>query len=107
MQIFLPDPQPLPPSSAEALGIFFNSDTCKVLRTIIRTRIAESQINLGVNITDSALGFLTAGALTEEARSHIQNISRLTIFLQVLKETELALKGRQITLTGNVTIDDE
>lgn len=107
MEIFQSDPKPLLEVQSEKLGNFFNSDTCKLLRKIARSRIAKSTVELVDNTTTNASANLQNAGFSNGAKEQLTSISENAIFLQVLDGIEAELKAKVLILTDTLTIDGE
>jgi hypothetical protein len=106
MQILLSDPKTLPQPQSDRLAEFLNSDTCKTLRTVVRSHIANALLKVGEVTTSNAEEFLRSGAINMEAQQRIGEISRYSIFLSVLDEVQNDLKTKSaLVITEKLTVD--
>jgi hypothetical protein len=88
------------------LGAFLNGDTFQTLQQVLKSRIAENVAALGDSTMAAPEGFLRTNAVSEDARTHLGHISRLSICLDVLAE----LKGedlKKLTVVENITIEPD
>lgn len=106
MQILLSDPKILPQPQADRLAEFLISDTCKTLRTVVRSRIADELLLIGENLTTHPEAFLRTGVVGQEVQEAHEKISRLSIFLEVLDGIQSELKSKpNLVITAKLTVD--
>jgi len=98
----------LPQPQADRLAEFFISDTCKTLRTVVRTRIADDLAAVGNATAENAESFMRSGTVSQEAQERIGSISRLSIFLKVLDEVQQSLlTEKSLKVIPKITVDTD
>ncbi len=104
MQILTSDPSLLTQPQSDLLEKFYASETCKLLRAILRSNVALATVDLAENASEFPLETIAANTLSSEAKSQVAQIATNSLALHALDVIEAALEKKELRIATKLTI---